>query len=333
VEVGLAAVLFLLGARFRHRWRSWLVLSLLIALMSGLVLAGVVAGRRTATAFPRYLAAHGFDSFVLSAAPIPKIATLPGVSSAALVHLIASGPPACACSRPINGTDLTVEEVAPASLSRVVKLVAGRMPDQSRPDQVLASFTLAQDAGVHVGTAIRIPLYSPSQRGAVLNGAGVRPAGPAVTVRVVGIEASENEFPATSTPGYSLYPTQAFARIVNPETFAVPGYLVRLRNGAGGLPRFQAQAQALGAAVGADEDGTTSAVESSIRPQALGWWILAGLAALAGSVVIAQALSRRACAPREPAPDRVRSADPAAGAQRPGAGLNKANMLPWGSVR
>ncbi|HEV3295269.1 MAG TPA: hypothetical protein VG123_40340, partial [Streptosporangiaceae bacterium] len=83
----MAAVLFLLGARFRHRWRSWLVLSLLIALMSGLVLAGVVAGRRTATAFPRYLAAHGYDSFVLSAAPIPKIATLPGVSSAALVHL------------------------------------------------------------------------------------------------------------------------------------------------------------------------------------------------------------------------------------------------------
>jgi FtsX-like permease family len=294
VEVVLAAVLFLLGARFRHRWRSWLALSLLIALVSGLVLAGVVAARRTATAFPRYLAAHGFDSFVLSPAPIPKIATLPGVSSATLVQLITGGLPACACSRPINGTDLTVEEVAPANLSRVVKLVAGRMPDQSEPDQVLASFTLAQDAGVHVGTAIRIPFYSPSQRGAVLRGAIIRPAGPAVTLRVVGIEASENEFPATSNAGYSLYSTRAFARIVNPKTFVVPGYLVRLRNGAGGLPRFQAQAQALGAAVGADEDGTTSAVESSIRPQVVGWWILAGLAALAGSVVIAQALSRQA---------------------------------------
>ena len=69
VEVGLAAVLLLLRARFRHRWRSWLALSLLIALVSGLVLAGVVAARRTATAFPRYLAAHGYDSFVLSSAP------------------------------------------------------------------------------------------------------------------------------------------------------------------------------------------------------------------------------------------------------------------------
>jgi FtsX-like permease family len=294
VEVGLAAVVFLLGARFRHRWRSWLALSLLIALVSGLVLAGIVAARRTVTAFPRYLAAHGFDSYVLSPAPIPRIATLPGVSSATLVHLVASGPPACACSRPINGTDLTVEEVAPANLSRVVKLVAGRMPDQSDPDEVLASVTLAQDAGVHVGTAIRIPLYSPSQGRAVLSGASVRPAGPAVTLRVVGLEVSENEFPATNALGYSIYPSRAFARIVNPKTFVVPGYLVRLRNGAGGLPRFQAQAQALGAVVGADEDGTTSAVESSIRPQAVGWWILAGLAALAGSVVIAQALGRQA---------------------------------------
>jgi hypothetical protein len=290
----LAAVLLLLGARFRHRWRSWLALGLLIALVSGLVLAGVVAARRTATAFPRYLAAHGYDSFVLSSAPIPKIATLPGVSSATLVHLITGGTPACACSRPINGSDMSVEEVPPASLPRVVKLVAGRMPDQSDPDQVLASFTLAQDAGVNVGTAIRIPLYAPSQGRAVLRGASVRPAGPVITVRVVGIEASENEFPSTGTPGYSLYTTQAFARIVNPETFVVPGYLIRLRDGAAGLPRFQAQEQALGAVVGADEDGTTSAVESSIRPQAVGWWILAILTALAGSVVIAQALSRQA---------------------------------------
>jgi hypothetical protein len=86
------------------------------------------------------------------------------------------------------------------------------------------------------------------------------------TLRVVGIEASENEFPATNTPDYALYPTRAFARIVNPKTFVVGGYLVRLRHGAAGLPRFQAQAQALGA-VGSDEDGTASAVESSIRPR------------------------------------------------------------------
>ena len=40
------------GTEFRRRWRSWLILVVLIALVAGLVLAAAAAGRRTATAFP-----------------------------------------------------------------------------------------------------------------------------------------------------------------------------------------------------------------------------------------------------------------------------------------
>ena len=138
---------------------------------------------------------------------------------------------------------------APRDLSRVVKLVAGRMPDQADPDQVLASFRLQQDAGVRVGTVIRVPLYSASQRSAVLSGAAVKPAGPTVALRVVGIEAAEVEFPFANTPGYDLYATQAFARTVSQKIVLSPDYLVRLRGGPAGLPRFQTQARALGAAV------------------------------------------------------------------------------------
>jgi hypothetical protein len=79
--VVMAVAWFLLRASLRQRWRSWLLLCLLVALVSGLVLAGVMAGRRTATAFPRFLAAHGYDAFMLTEAPIPKVASLPGVAS------------------------------------------------------------------------------------------------------------------------------------------------------------------------------------------------------------------------------------------------------------
>jgi ABC-type lipoprotein release transport system permease subunit len=289
----LAAVSLLLRARFRLRWRSWLSLCLLIALASGLVLAGVAAGRRTATAFPRFEAAHGYDAFVLSAAPIPKIAALPGVALVTPLLVTGGGTPACACSRPINHNYFTVVEAAPKDLPRLAKLVAGRMPDQSDPHQVLASFTLAQDAGVHLGTVIRVPLYSPSQRSAVQTGAGIRPGGPVFAVRVVGIEAAEIEFPATNIPAYDLYTTRAFARIVNPGTVALPAYFVRLRRGAAGLPRFQGPARALGALAVDDLDTQATAIDSSIHPQAVGWWILAGLATLAGIVVLAQALARQ----------------------------------------
>jgi hypothetical protein len=293
--VAMAVAWFLLRATFRQRWRSWLLLCLLIALVSGLVLAGVGAGRRTATAFPRFLAAHGYDAFMLTEAPVPKVASLPGVASVTSLQTIGFGTPTCTCSRPINPDDFSVFEVTPRDLPRVVKLVAGRMPDQSDPYQVLASVPLQQDAGVHVGTVIRVPLYAASQRKAVLSGANVKPHGITVALRVVGIEAAEAELPpSTGSPSYDVYTTRAFTRAVNPKTLVLPAYYVRLHHGAADLARFQHPAEAAGALGVLDLDSLAAEVESSIHPQAVGWWILAGLAALAGVVVLGQAVSRQA---------------------------------------
>ena len=295
----MAALGLLLRATFRHRWRSWLLLSLLIALVSGLVLAGAATGRRTASAFPRFKAAHGYDAFLLSLVPAPRLIARPEVASATPLGVVAIGAPTCACSRPISNSDVGVFEVAPKDLPSVVKLVAGRMPDQSDPHQVLAPFTL-QDAGVHVGTVIHVPLYAASQRTALLSGASLKPGGPTVALRVVGIEAADGEFPGTGPPNHNVYTTQAFARTVNRQTVILAGYLVRLRHGAADLPQFQTHARALGAVSLLDLDTQTDAVVSSIRPQAVGWWILAGLAALAGIVVVAQALARQAVIESEP---------------------------------
>ena len=96
----MAVLTMLVRASFRHRWRSWLLLSVLIALVSGLVLAAAAAGRRSESAFTRYEAAHGYDAFLYAIKPIPKIATLPVVATSTLVGLPTSGTPTCACSRP-----------------------------------------------------------------------------------------------------------------------------------------------------------------------------------------------------------------------------------------
>jgi hypothetical protein len=290
----------LLRAMVRQRWRSWLLLSLLVALVSGLVLASAAAGRRTASAFPRFKAAHGYDAFVLSLRPAPKIAARPEVASVTPLGAIGNGVPTCTCPRPINDSDFSMYEVAPRDLPRVVKLVAGRMPDQSDPHQVLASISLQQDVGMHVGTVIRVPLYAASQRAALLSGASIKPNGPTVTLRVVGIEAADGEFAGTGSPDHDVYTTQAFARTVNPRTMILAGYLVRLRHGPAGLPRFQKVAQAIGAVGLLDLDAQTTAVASSIRPQAVGWWILAGLAALTGIIIVGQALARQAVIESEP---------------------------------
>src|SRR5262249_59794871 len=95
------------------------------------------------------------------------------------------------------------------------KVVSGRMPDQSNPHEMLASFTLQRDYGIGPGTVIRLPMAGASQWGAILkamNGGPVpKPGGPVIALRVVGIAAAENEFPSGQGPAYDLYPPQAFA--------------------------------------------------------------------------------------------------------------------------
>ena len=80
------------GAELRRRWRSWLILVVLIAVVAGLVLAAAAAGRRTATAFPRFVASHGYDVYIFNQKPVPGLSKLPGVSSVTTIANPASGP-------------------------------------------------------------------------------------------------------------------------------------------------------------------------------------------------------------------------------------------------
>ena len=54
-----------------------------------------------------------------------------------------------------------------------------------------------------------------------------------------------------------------------------------------------------------NEDAQIASVEASIHPQAIGWWLLAPLAALVGLAVIGQALGRQSIAESEDFPTMV----------------------------
>ena len=242
----MGAVRLVFGAELRRRWRSWLILVVLIALVAGLVLAATAAGRRTATAFPRFVASHGYDVYIYNQKPVPGLSRLPGVSSVTTIDNPASGQPTCACTtHAISPSNFYINELSPTALRRVVKLVAGQMPAESSPYDVLASFTLQQDYGVHIGSVIHAPLYASSQLPALGSGANVAPSGPKVALHVVGIGAAEMEFPSGTTPEYDLFTTPAFARAVNKRVPHASVYLVRLRPGTSSLPRFAAAAGSL----------------------------------------------------------------------------------------
>jgi ABC-type lipoprotein release transport system permease subunit len=85
---------------------------------------------------------------------------------------------------------------------------------------------------------------------------------------------------------------------VNPRVPLLAVYFVRLRHGAADLNAFDTKARSL-QVLGSDGlDNDAAAVQGSIRPQAVGWWVLAALAALAGLAVLGQAVARQAASER-----------------------------------
>jgi hypothetical protein len=288
------AVVMLARARLGRHWKSWLVLAALVALVGGFVMAAAATGRRTAAAFPSFAARHGYDAVVYSGHPLPELDRIPQVASALAAQAPFTVNGRCAsCRKPLDPGNFSVFGVPPASLPRMVKLLSGRMPDQSDPHEGLASYTLARDNGAHLGSVFKILVLTPAQ--AQRKPAQVKVApGQWRTLRVVGFVAAENEFPAGEGSRYDLFPTQAFMTAARHDGAAIlPVYYVRLRRGAADLPAFDSQLRPL-SSLGADDlDIDAAAVQRSIRPQVVGWWILAGLAALAGLAVIGQAAARQ----------------------------------------
>jgi ABC-type lipoprotein release transport system permease subunit len=189
-------------------------------------------------------------------------------------------------------------ELAPPDLARTVKLVAGRIPDQSDPGEALASSTFADDSGVRVGSVIQILEPTPAQLSQVA--AQNRPPSPGQlakvprrSVRVTGLVVTENEFPAGGGNRYDLFPTRAYAAAYDPHTEVATFYYVKLRHGATDQAAFDSQLRPLGSLGAEDLDVEAAAVQRAITPQVVGWWVLAGLIALAGLVVLAQAAARQ----------------------------------------
>ncbi len=156
-----------------------------------------------------------------------------------MVDLTDNSQPVCSCPHQINNTYFEVVIARPGGPTPF-KLLAGHFPDQSAPDEVLASFTLQRDDGVRLGSVIRVPFYSTSQNSVYNNSTAVlpKPEGSTVAFRVVGLEASESEFPVGSGPTYDLWGTQALARSVDRRTQPTYTYYVRLRRGAADIGRF-----------------------------------------------------------------------------------------------
>ena len=176
------------------------------------MLTAAVAARGTATAFPRYEAAHGYDSFMYAVKPLPKIATLPEVASSTQVQLPTGGNPTCSLFPPHQQQRL--QRLRGAAEESAAHGQAGGGQDARR---------VGPRSGVGVGRP------AAKQRGTGRHGDPCPLRGAVAAERRIeqrqphavgsdgrpacgGDRSSEIEFPISTAPSDDLYTTQAFAR-------------------------------------------------------------------------------------------------------------------------
>src|ERR1700733_13292085 len=281
----MTAAWLVVRAGLRARWRSWLALALLAGVAGGLVSAVAAGARRTDAAYPALVAwSRPPDDLIslgwgqtFAGAPAATVARLPQVTAAAaLTSYTALEPASVAVLAPSGNT-------APGALWRR-KLLAGRLPDPRAADQADISFTVARAAHLGVGDRLRLVLLGP----------GGKPV--PFTFQVVGIDAAPGEFPPQFGTGTDLvWATPAFTRAHGAEFLGTPGIALWLRRGAADVPAVEGALPRLsgGKVVSDFPLGPQAAnTERSIHWQATALWLLAGVLALLGLLILAQLLAR-----------------------------------------
>jgi hypothetical protein len=231
----------------RRRWRSLIVVGLLVALATMTVLGAVAGARRGQTAVSRLWALTlpatitvlpnqpGFDWARIRALPEVAALTTFGVSGFA-----------------VDGYPLADQEAgypfadrqAMQTIERPVVL-QGRVSDPSRVDEVVVTPKFLVGYGKGVGDTLTLGLPSPEQVGRGYDPAdGVPARGPRVRVRIVGVIRSFLFSDPIGSIG-EVFPSPALvahyrANFIGRHGTTYTSALVRLRGGGGALPAFRA---------------------------------------------------------------------------------------------
>jgi hypothetical protein len=284
----------------RRKARAYVGAAVLLALIGGLTLASFAGARRTASAYPRFRQAGGALDVQVNAgdfeAQNPEVAgQMPGVIASA-TYLAFLGGPLMANGEPdFNSTGEIVGSLDGLYFTRDrFAVTTGRMPDLSRPDEVVINETLASQ-GMELGYRFDLGIFDPAQEEAVYSESPPPPVG-VQNVTVVGIGLFPNEVVQDDTDRYGrLLLTPAFTeQFRDYVTYAWTA--VEVEGGAAGVERFKRDYLAAlppGAPASFRETaGVVARTQVAVRPLAVALAVFGALAALATLLLVGQALVR-----------------------------------------
>jgi hypothetical protein len=300
-------------AELRARWRATLLLAVLVGVAGGVVLASVAGARRTATTMDRFLAYHQATNVGVEAKGIDldAVARLPQVADAAAGGYLAllpaspSGAPNPDAFGEINPF-VGLPDPLPATSNRPL-LVAGRLPDRSRPLEVAVDETLAARRGVGPGRTLRMWAYTPKQAERMHEDDPGVPAGGAFDLAVTGV--LRMPYDLAPVPGgqdvswlgsEELYLTPAFWEAFHQRVAVLgTGFELRLRHGLRDLDAFKAAVRRLKGGrdafvyANSDAERTAARLERAIRLEAVALLTFATAATATALLVLGQSIARQ----------------------------------------
>ena len=239
----MGAVRLIARVELRRGWPSLLGVAVIVALVSGAVLAALVGARRTSTTVDRFRDWAAASDVTYQAADedraeavLAAVRDLPEIETATSRRLVNGFP-----------LDQSVPDIAVLSDPDGVygkevdrpRLLAGRLPDPDSPDEILLNEQAAHLTGLGPGDQIRVRTWRADDLEALFGGADFPGFnGPELDLRIVGVGRTPEELPGDVRRG-SLYAlgSPAFMAAHPGVGSWPPAVVVRLRGGGRGRGR------------------------------------------------------------------------------------------------
>ena len=296
----MGAVWFVGRAELRRRWRSVVVLTVLVGLVGAVVLASLAGARRTSTAFGRFqdeTLAADLTVFVpaVDDATLADLRALPGVTAIGTARQLTAD---------VEGHTQSIGGPLDDEIGRTVdrpRVIEGRRPRPDRVDEIAVPEPLARRAGVGVGDTLEFRGYTPAQIQSFIETNEITgPAGPQVALRVVGVTRVPGDLSLEGLTGGVLLTTPGFTRRYGDRIGSFSGLVLRVRTtDAAAARRFVDVARRRTASLGQPGEFQVQpisefggAVHDATGVVAKGLMIFAIVAGLAGLVVVAVVLRR-----------------------------------------
>jgi ABC-type lipoprotein release transport system permease subunit len=288
------ATALLLRTQTRSRWRSWLVLAILVGVVAGGLLATLAAARRTETAYTRFLKDTAAFDISLTNGTTPdnvnrqfdfeQVARLPEVADAAVAYYYGASGTAPSGRRIVPG-DLTPLSSIDGKFGTTLnegRVLKGRI---AIADDELAITPLAAQR-LRIGVGDTMKLYLGGADALFEPPAGARPS----NFRIVGIVAMQGGFPPLTggvPPLVLLAPTYALTHPAGAQIFGV-----RLHHGNADVASFMRRLARLapGQQIVTSTSADFKAIDRSLSVQANALRIVALLVGVVLVLVLFQVL-------------------------------------------